>query len=535
MLRSRGTGHLLGALALSAPYLLAHPAATLLDAGLPRSLAVNLVLFLVPGLPIVGVLLVRGWLRRWRLLWVMAAALLVFAASVVVCYLAGWPPTAEGLWTAAWAVTLLAVLLNWRAGGGPAWGLELEPALLRVGLPAFFAAYLLFWWGATRIVPPQADHDMEVQGTAYALLTRLTPNYETPRGGNYLAHPPLLHLYVAGSFLYHGRLEALSVYDPEGPSEQPADWRHYVEHPYFAETRTPSVFLGALTVALLAGWLAGTAGAGLGLLLAATFATLPELFVRFSYGGYFAISAFFALQLTLAVEQIRTLADPGARRTGMLAGGLAAWANHKLLLIPASLALWRMLIARRGGTRDVVRAALHPVVIGFLVGALAFAAYGLWVSPGDFWNDHIRHHIVDRILNTNRRGMDLSVYPGPGGVWLEFWRDTSYLFLPAGMLALARLVIRRPIEAGWGALPGFLFTWVLLSGLAFTVVDWRQTKHLAEVVAPALVVALGLAGAAAGRYRWAAMAGLLLLIGLNLFALSGLAADFEALVKRPEW
>ena len=66
------------AVVLNAPFLLFHLGWTLVDAPLVRSMAVNAVLFLVPGLPLVGIMVGRRWLPRWGLLWVIAASVGVF-------------------------------------------------------------------------------------------------------------------------------------------------------------------------------------------------------------------------------------------------------------------------------------------------------------------------------------------------------------------------------------------------------------------------------------------------------------------------
>jgi hypothetical protein len=83
-----------------------------------------------------------------------------------------------------------------------------------VGSALFLGAGLLYFVAATRIVPPQVDHDLEVQATGYGLVTRFEPLLLTDRDTiYYFAHPPLLHLWVGGSFLLQGELESLRFYD----------------------------------------------------------------------------------------------------------------------------------------------------------------------------------------------------------------------------------------------------------------------------------------------------------------------------------
>ena len=79
----------------------------------------------------------------------------------------------------------------------------------------FFASYGSYLYGAMFVVPEeQYDHDLEVQGTGYGLLTRFEPFLLTDRNTiYYFAHPPLLHYYAAASFLYYDELDHLKYYD----------------------------------------------------------------------------------------------------------------------------------------------------------------------------------------------------------------------------------------------------------------------------------------------------------------------------------
>jgi len=82
--------------------------------------------------------------------------------------------------------------------------------------------------------------------------------------------------------------------------------------------------------------------------------------------------------------------------------------------------------------------------------------------------------------------------------------------------------------------PGLWLLWALLTATAFSLVDWRQTKHLMPLGIP-LSLALG---------HWAARARLQLLVtaallagvtAWNLCAIGGLAGDFAAFPITPGW
>jgi len=625
------------AVVLNLPFLLCHPGWTLIDVPLLRSLAVNAVLFLVPGIALVGALVGRRWLRRGGLLGVIAASLVVFVSVLVGMHLIGRPITGVAVWNVTWVLTNLGVLLRGkRFGGSGIWGFgkrkarnpeirnpEISssgiPSPTWVGLLTFAAAYLAFFQGATVIVPVMDDHDYETQGTAYGLLQRLQMTLLTDRGTNFCyAHPPLVHVYVAGSFLYHGQKDDLAYYDAawrrvrlaaQGLSFEPAvdeffclpekgglvgsrrledrlATRHrivgvpgndYLVSPPLPEgnewpagerisvrelevqliydrfqrnthhrtaTRSANVFLAALTVGLLGAWIARMTGYWwLGLLAASAFAANPEVFVRSCYGGYFAISMFAAMQILLAVESRTRQRLPGAWTTCLLAGGFAGLGNHKLVLLPVAVIVWEFVRSVQTPLpKRAIRALLDPVAIGFAAGTIIFWAYGLAVSPNAFWLEHVRHHLVDRIIHENPLGY--GNYPAVGALWLEFCQHTGYVLLPLAIVALAALCFARRTTpkrttigdpaTGWRDTPGLWAVWMLLTAVVFSLVDWRQTKHLMPLLlsmhlAPAL-------WAASHRIALAivtvALAGLLL---WDLEMLRLLVANFRNFSITPAW
>src|SRR5690606_26423179 len=68
-------------LVINLPFVLFHPDSPLVEAALPRSLAINYLLFLAPGLPLAGAMLRLGVLPRPSIIWIVA---LSFAASALV-------------------------------------------------------------------------------------------------------------------------------------------------------------------------------------------------------------------------------------------------------------------------------------------------------------------------------------------------------------------------------------------------------------------------------------------------------------------
>ena len=121
---------------------------------------------------------------------------------------------------------------------------------------------------------------------------------------------------------------------------------------------------------------AGVADAAL---VSLAYATLPEVVVRSSYGGYYALSATsFLAAAWLAAEPRRP------RDLAGVAGALAALANHKAIVVGAAAVVARVLRARVGAT---------PVILGLVAGTAMFWAWGLAIAPGDFVGEHLQERL----------------------------------------------------------------------------------------------------------------------------------------------
>ncbi len=553
------THYLLWVVALNLPFAVCHPDGPI-DAGpLLRSLAINLVLFVLPGLPLTGALIGCGWLKRLSWMWVLSLSFAVFMAVLLACHLLGLAVDGGRFWNATWIVTNLAAGVNMFVGGEPAWGIPQVGNLPRVGLLAFVAAYGCYYYGACHVVENQEDHDCKIQATVHALLTRLRPESRLAVAPtSYFSHPPLVHVYVAGSFLYHGQFERLAVYDPaclvEWKRGSDELFAFYQQHPYRLETRTPHIFLAALTVGLLTCWIGRLTGSsGLAILVALAYIACPEVFVRSCYGGYLAIHHFAALQILLAADAWAGRRDRDALATALLAGLFAALADHKLVVLAAAVAVWELL-RREGRTlRERLSAVVrHPVLIGFVAGTVLFWIYGAAVNPTAFWLDHLQRHLLDRILR--RHSINLAQYPTLPQMWWEFWIYTGVGLLPLGALALAMLCrartvggtrrVRATLEdtpfpgnlvpAGWRNAPGLWAIWVLMTAIVFTWVDWHQTKHL-EPMLLAFYLAIGCWAARGPRPLWIVSMVLPVAAILGTLMIVALAGNFSSLPITPGW
>ena len=408
------------------------------------------------------------------------------------------------------------------------------------------------------------------------------------------AHPPWAHFLIAGSFLYFDRVDYLTYYDaasqrtlaaqlgqPFTPfagtvdgltngagrhrvvgirgkdylidpplidgSRRVSVWlvenavvtEYYRQNPQRLAARTPNIFLSALTVALIGWWAARATGRRwFGLLAAVAYAAGPEIFVRSSYGGYFAIDQFAVLALLAAAAAWPRRRHWAVLASCLIAGAFAALADHKLILLPAAVVLWEIVrTGARWNLGRIARAVFHPVPLGFAAGTALYWAYGMAIDPVTFWQDHVHTHFIDRIIHHNPLGY--LGYPTVGGLWLELWEHTGYALLPLGLAGLAfgwrrqdDAAAMQPREA-FGA-TGLWTSWFLLVAIAFSLIDWRQTKDLMPLLVP-LISAPG---------QWAAVSrtGLLIvslaLAGLavwNFQALRLLAGDFASFAITPAW
>ncbi len=500
------------------------PAAAVL--GCLHGIVAAVLIALVPGLAWSGLLELSGSRRLAAALGLSALTLLM---AFVVLRVVGIGPTPIALAVVlAIASGVPLPFLRGRGGIALSW-LALGPALAAVAVLTFFA---------TRVVPPLEDQDMEAQATAHALATRQVPAALTNRGTTYFfAHPPLLHLWQAGSFALAGRLGRVADYDAaaraaqklpfvEPPPDAPlaarphyAAWRtllrRFLAQPELWPTRQVNVVLAAIAVGLFAHLAAAIALSRLtAAALALVLLTLPEFLVRGAYGGYFASTTLLSLLVVLAVHE-------GEIRGAGLASGLAALADQKGLLVPAAFALvapraaaWRRLVPIAGG----------------LVGLCLFAAWGLAIDAPSFVYDFVKEHVVRRLTPSDVRfTVDAAhFYPSIPELWREFAARYGVLFTVWGAAAaVGGLRDKRPsVRAAAAA--------VLLGAAVFSLTDWRQTKHLAHLAAPALLAIAG-AWPRPGHLRRAALAALLLLILRNLRAAWPLLASFEALRPGTSW
>ena len=272
-----------------------------------------------------------------------------------------------------------------------------------------------------------------------------------------------------------------------------------------------------------------------GLLAALTYATSPEVFVRSSYGGYFAIGNFALLLMLLATADRDASNDERQNLFGFAGVCFAAWADHKLVLFPLAVVLWQTVRTRSQWKRNLLQAASQPVVIGFAVGTLSFWVYGLLIDWKMFWLDHVRTHLFDRMLHHNPLGY--SRYPSVTGLWIEFWQHTGYLLLPLSVLTIYLAIVslrNRTTNVTSHGAAGLWAVYFLITALTFSWADWRMTKHL-MLLMPALYLAPVL-WAAKDRERQIIVSVIfLVLLTWNVYTVHEIAKNFPGFKVSPLW
>ncbi|MGQ0723248.1 MAG: hypothetical protein ACT4PE_17000 [Candidatus Eiseniibacteriota bacterium] len=521
--------------------------------GVPGAVLLAASAMLAPAVP--GWMLSAGRLAPTRAVAALLSVTLLHLGAVVVLRALRAEPTPAAFAAALASLTALAgAAAAWRAPG--------------LRLPRDFvpwcvggAAFLLFAWSGTSVVPALEDQDSEVQGTANGIVRELAPVSLMNRGRlHFFAHPPLLHVFSAATITLAGELDTVRpAYDvareelakvpaadrerglgaviralrhPPGATDRSFLWhsrvfRAFREAPALLATRAPNFVLGAFAVVLVFAW-ARRLGTGTpdAVLVAAAYATLPEIVVRSSYGGYYALSAAtFVSAAWLASERRHRGSLAG------LAGALAALANHKAVVVGGAAFVTAAL--RR-------RSAAAVVLLGVAAGTAAFWIWGLAIAPGDFVGEHLLDHGLRRFTLgevTTRTGAP--IYPSRAGVWLEFATNHGWPWIAAaaaGLLwGITRAARRAPDPDPLTEAAEILVPWTLLGAAVFTVIDWRQTKHLALIVPAATVLVAGLLCAAPRRARVPIRAVLAGAVAWNIAGIVRIARDFESLRVTPIW
>ena len=426
-------------------------------------------------------------------------------------------------------------------------------------LVLFFSifVYLILYMGATRFIPPLEDHDMETQGTAYGIIHYLKPHMVTNRGTVYFfAHPLMLHLYIGYTSLFLDQLDDLSYYYQSAISAEKeleeknskemlfknwrSDLKRFFGDPHLLATRMPNIFFSCLSSIVLFYLLYPITKS---FILSVTgpiiFFSIPEIFVRSSYGGYMAVTIFFLLIMTYLYmhnnvnENQRKLFDILL----FLSGLFGAFTNQKTVIFAMAVALMRIFNEKGNIFTKLTSPLSDKIIQGFFLGTMIFWLYGLWVNPRAFYEDQITYHLAQRfslddiqltssqILNHSKK----FAYPSITEVWKEFSNHLGFPFLliatPLTIYSLSRIKEKKAV----------LGLWFCVGGILFSLTDWRQTKHLMLIIPPLIISTLIFVSKTKLWMRLIFLIIFVFLIYNNIQIIIKLTKDFTTVSPTPIW
>jgi hypothetical protein len=401
--------------------------------------------------------------------------------------------------------------------------------------------YSVLFISALRIVPPLEDHDSETQGTAYGLMHRLEPHMVTNRRAVYFfAHPLLLHFYIGSSFLLLDELEEVSYYyDSALEGERldtiwNRDFQKFVANPHLLATRMSNLFFSVLIFYFLFLFLySSTDSYFLSLSGPILYFTFPEVFVRSSYGGYMAIENFSILMMShLFFFKDSFKSDEKYINTlSFLSGVFAVFASQKIIIVLIAMVISDFVCHDGNFSEKAIAPLKNRIVQGVLLGTILFLGYGFLVDSKVFIGDYIKQHMLYRFrLDDVRFTFSSKIwYPSIPGLWKEFYGNLGFPFLlaaiPLSVYTLFRIKSRE----------SFFGLWFMVGAVIFSLVDWRQTKHLMLIILPLIISMIIFISRSRQWVKIVFFFMLVFLVQNNIKVIISLAKDFSTISPTPIW
>lgn len=411
--------------------------------------------------------------------------------------------------------------------------------------------YSILYVSALRFVPPLEDQDSETQGTSYGLMHELKPYMVTNRGTIYFfAHPLLLHFYTGNSALlleeldemsyyYDSALEGKKILDKANAREMlnqiwQNDFQKFKATPHLLATRMSNIFFSVLLFYFLFFFLySSTNSFFLSLAGPILYFTFPEVFVRSSYGGYMAIENFSLVVMAyLYFFKDRLKIDENYKNAlFFLSGVFGGFASQKMAIIVMAMVI-NNFITVDGNLWVKFKGSLNNRIIqGVIVGTVLLGGYGFLIDSRTFIDDYLRTHIADRFrLDDVRFTHSSSIwYPSIIELWKEFSRHLGFPFLfvavPLSVYSLSRIKSNE----------SFFGLWFMAGAVAFSMTDWRQTKHLMLIILPLIIFMILFISRS---QQWVKIVFFIMLIFLvynNIEIIISIANDFSTISPTPIW
>lgn len=202
------------------------------------------------------------------------------------------------------------------------------------------------------------------------------------------------------------------------------------------------------------------------------FGTIPELLILSLGGSTTSISIF-------AILLIMYFYSKNESNALFVAAFFAGLVEYKIIVVLASICIFEFIKNKKDLSSS--RLPLFAVA-GFTSGTGVYWLYGMSINRHVFLLDHFQYHFINRVFHATDLGYD--GYPDMVRLWSMYIKQTGpFLVLPAFFAMGALLKIKSHPFCRF-------FPLIFVCGaMAFSIVDWRSTKHLL-LFTPALVLSL---------------------------------------------
>ncbi|MGE0268503.1 MAG: hypothetical protein AB7S78_08630 [Candidatus Omnitrophota bacterium] len=414
-----------------------------------------------------------------------------------------------------------------------------ETLILWLSLVCIFSCIFV----GMKTIPEKLDLDGEHQGTAYGLIHELKPYLTSDDfigSAFYFAHPPMTNLFNAFSiFLLDKTDDYKYFYDSAvltekvlklSPGEEATaefmgetvhlrnfngqyftlkklsgndlvdysytktglieyinwqDQNHFFSRPNVFPARASNIFASLLVFFILYKLITGlTQSRLLGIVGGYAYIFTPAIFVRSCLSEHVAFTN--CLMVVLAYQYFRPEIWENSKWSlkflKYIPGVLSGLINQKIVVLVLPLFLIQVYQSRKerkekGFLKSLKERSVIP--IGFALGSVLFWVYGMVIDYHAFILSHVKVHLFDRLFHHNT--LFAEDYPGFLRLWLEFKFEFPYL--PITVFTLIFCLIKFP-----GRYVSLFAAWIFSGAILFSIVDWKQTNHLTQIVPPLLIV-----------------------------------------------
>jgi len=550
-------------------------------------------IFILPGLGWIGVLKERVQDRLMLLFFIVFFSLVALWFGLGLLHLLGLAPSLNNLLFYLLVITNLGIFLT-HDRQTLAYLIGEPRAFFRRMFYSFFIFGILFM-GVIRF-PVLEDYDDEIPGTAYGLIYEFKPYlaYNLPEKYFYFAHPPLVNMYSAAGLLLLDRLETMKFYydsakaaekilasqpgeihqfylpSPNedgtqkvevkninnrqfrvvitGPTEtsfqekvnrddltllfSDRDRLHFYELGLELNVRIGTMFIAVLLfLSTLEMILKYTHREWLGVLGGALLVFAPGVYARAITVNHEVIALYAGLVLVYSflLQDRWDRSNLPRMLLWMLPGVFAAFANQKIVLVLGAIWIYqviRWLQKDQSRLIDGLRMLFFPGAIGFVLGELLFIGYGFFIERTTFVRYYLLGHFVDRVLHLRTI---YSGYPNMVRLWFETGIEAPVIVIAA---LGGALLLRKWIQDGLYLLVAL---WGLVGAIAFSLVDWRMSKHMMQLVPAASVFAILLYEKADQSQRHWLLAGYVLALFFSIVLSTALLINFYDYLSTPVW